>query len=429
VDFSGGASMKRLAFFHRTLIGKIFLALLGVIGVITLILFTPSGNRLMTPVFEHSLSTMFSAPVTLRELTLRYNRFDLIAQDTSGNTLSAQGGFSLLTLRLYAHYRLECFREGGINPIRVPFKTEGALNGGIAALNIHGDGDIFEGHILYESELHRFHLASLHLALNNIAYEPLLHLFDYPCDTDTKLNGTLDLKGFDLRDVKGSIHLVTKTDHFKPTPIKEDDNTSFDLKSLLADEYGVIKPFNVNITMDASLAHAGILEQFVGMPLGGEIRLNASLSGNQKLMQLKIDTPVAQSETSIHVNIPDLEPSTVAFDFKHADLEQTFTLFSLSAPLSGKSDLYGELNTTGGNIHVIVTQGLTIPKVLRQEYQITQPLIHFNGEVTADISEKEAHYHATFKSDLSRMEIDNTTTHDQMLRDLLKTIPSGSPHR
>lgn len=422
MDISGGELMKRLAFLHRTLVGKTLLSFLGSAVILSLFLFTPWGNRLMTPIFEKALSSVLSAPVTLREFSLRHNRFHILAQDSYGNTLSTQGGYSLLTLRLYAHYRMECFHQGGMNPVSTAFKTDGALSGGIAAFNIRGNGSILGGNALYQIELHRFHLAIVELKLHNIAYEPLLHLLKYPSLSDTVVSGEISLRGFDRRDVEGNIVLTSQTHRFTPTPIQEDTNESFDLKSLLTDKYGRIKPFNVNINLDASLAHAGILEQFVGIPLGGAIALKSTLIGNEKLLRLKAHTEVARSDTSIDVTIPDLEPSSIQFDFKHADMERTFTLFALNAPISGQGDVYGELNTSGGNLTITITKGATIPKVLLKEYQITQPLIHFDANLHANLNKRGVHYQAAFKSDLSRLEIDNTTTHDQMLRELLKTL-------
>lgn len=414
--------MKRLRTFHRTKIGLILLSFLGFILAISLLLFTPWGNRVSEPIIERSLTSTLNTPIKIEEFSLTYNRFHLLFQDGYGNTVSTQGGFSLLTLRMYAHYRIECFEQGGFNPLATPLKTEGSLSGGIASFNIHGTSAVFGGDVLYKIELHRFHLSTLDLKVTKVAYKPMMKQLDYPSDTDTLLSGTIDLRGFDRRDVMGEIHLSTQTKRFVPTPIKEDDNSSFDLKSLLADKFGRIKPFDINIAIDASLEHAGILEQFVGLPLGGAANVSATLSGNEKLLKLKALTGVARSDTAIDVTIADLEPTSVLFDFKHADMDQIFTLFALNAPISGQGDMYGELNTTSGNLNVTITKGSTIPNVLRNEYQITQPLIHFDAEIHANISNKGVHYRGAFKSDLSRLEIDNTTTHDQMLRELLKSL-------
>lgn len=415
--------MNMLHRFRRTKTAKVLLAFIALTVVLYLALFTPWGNRLMSPIVEKSLSSGFSTPMSLQEFTLRHNRFHMIAQDDFGNTLSTQGGFSLLTLRLYAHYRLECFNAEGINPMGVPLKTVGALSGGIGAFDIRGNATIFGGDILYKIELHRFHLATLDLTIDQMAYEPMMHYLGYPSDTDTLLSGTIVLKGFDRRDIMGDIHLATLTKQFEPTPIsKEDDNTSFDLKSLLADQFGQIKPFDINIAVDASLEHAGVLEQFVGVSLAGPIKLQGKLEGDKDLLYLHAASDVAHSDTKIKISIPDLEPSSIVFDLRNADAQQTFELFALPAPITGQISAYGEFNTTAGTLHSAILKGTTVPEVLKKHYQITQPLIHFNGDVTADISEKGVHYRASFKSDLSRMEIDNSTNHDQMLRELLKTL-------
>lgn len=415
--------MKHLRNFHRTKIGIILLSFLALILTLSLILFTPWGNRLITPIVENSLSSGLSTPMNVQEFDLSYNRFHLIAQDNFGNTLSTQGGFSLLTLRMYAHYRIECLTHGGINPLASPLKTVGSLSGGIASFNIRGNASIFDGDILYKIELRRFHLSSLELTVDQIAYEPILHYLTYPSNTDTTLSGAITLKGFDRRDITGNIHLAALTKRLEPTPIQaEDDNTSFDLKSLLADKFGRIKPFSTHVTLDASLEHAGILEQFVGIPLAGELNIKGVVEGDEKLLKLKATSDVAQSETKFTVLFPDLEPSSITFDLRDADAKQTFELFVLPAPINGKLSAYAELNTSSGTLHTSIRNGVTEPNVLKQHYHLTQPLIHFNADVTADISKNGVHYRAAFKSDLSRLEIDNTTTHDQMLRELLKSL-------
>jgi hypothetical protein len=416
--------MKRIRNFHHTMPGRVLLFILGLIVVLALLLFTPVGNRIMSPLVEKSLTSALSTPIQVQEFSLTYNRFQLVIQDRFGNTLSTQGGFSLLTLRMYAHYRIECFENNGFNPISQPFKTEGSLSGGIASFTIHGTGDIFGGNLLYQTELHRFHLASLHLKMEEIDYQKLLRLLDYPSKTETLLSGEITLKGFDQRDIEGDIFLNTKTEHFTPTPIvQEDSNGSFTLKSFLSDPDGQIRPFHVKVILDASLEHAGVLEQFVGIPLAGAFKVKGRIEGDEKLLRLRASSDVARSDTSLTILIPELEPSSIIFDLKGGDAEQTFGLFATPSPIQGEISAYAELNASSGHINIAILNGVTIPTALKQHYQITQPLIHFDANVNADLSKKGVHYRAEFKSDLSLMEIDNTTTHDQMLRELLKSFP------
>jgi hypothetical protein len=380
---------------------------------IALLLFTPVGNRFMSPIVEKTLTSALSTPVQVQEFSLTHNRFQLLFQDEFGNTLSTQGGFSLLTLRMYAHYRIECSHAGGFNPISQPFKTEGSLSGGISSFAVQGTGEIFDGDIFYHTKLHRFHLASLYLKINDVGYEKLLHLLGYPSKTDTTLSGEVTLKGLDRRDIEGKIILTTHTDRFSPTPLGE-SGESFTLKSLLADRYGRVKPFHLKVLLDLSLEHGGILEQFVGIPLAGDIQMKGKIEGDEKFLRLSAESGVAKSATSLVVRIPDLEPSSLTLDIKHGDAEQTFKLFALPSPIRGEIYAYADLNTTGGELRISIKKGSTIPSALKQHYHITQPLIRFEADVNANLSEKGVHYRAAFTSDLGRMEIDNTTTHEQM---------------
>lgn len=414
--------MNYLRYFKQTKTAKWLLAFFSFILLLGLILFTSWGNRLVSPVIEKGLSSIFSTSMSIKEFSLTPKHFHLIAQDSYGNTLSTQGGLSLLTFRLYAHYRIECLHVKGMNPIGVLFKTDGALSGGIAALNIRGNADIFEGKIYYESELHRFHFSNLEVTFDSLDYQRILHLLEYPSNTDTTLSGTIKLNGFDRRDISGHVHLATLTKRFQPTPIKEDSDSSFSLHQLLADEFGNVKAFKTDIHFDASMEHAGVLEQFAGIPLAGALTLQGKIEGDETLLKLKASSNMAQSETKLNVLITDLEPSLVALDLRNADAEQAFNLFALPSPIKGEISAYAELNTTHGTCDISIKNALTLPAVLKEHYQITQPPIRFNADLTMDMDQKGVHYRAAFTSDLERMAMDGTTTHDQMLRELLKTL-------
>ncbi|MBD3799346.1 MAG: hypothetical protein IE883_05555 [Epsilonproteobacteria bacterium] len=356
------------------------------------------------------------------DIGLTPKRFYLMAQDGYGNTLSTQGGVSLLTLRLYAHYRLECLIPKGMNPISSPFKTDGAISGGIAAMNIRGDANIVGGKIYYNGELRRFRLSNIELTFDSLDYQTLMHLLQYPSDTNTTLSGMVELKGFDRRDITGAIHLATLTKHFNPTPIMEDDNTTFSLRELLADEFGRVKAFKTNITIDASFEHAGVLEQLAGVALAGELTLKGKLQGDEKLLKLKATSNVAQSDTKFTLIISDLEPSSITFDLRAGDVEQTFHLFDLPSPIRGKITAYTELNTTQGFCDISIQDAQTLPTILKEHYNLTQPPLRFSADLNINMDDQGVHYRTAFTSDLTRMAIDGTTTHAQMLQELLKTL-------
>lgn len=415
--------MRHLRTFRSSKTFRALLLFFSGTGILYLLLFSPWGNRLLSGIVEQGVSRAVETPVTVREFSLTHNRFDLLFDDERGNVISTQGGFSLLTLRLYAHYRIDYPKAGGINTLGVPLKTEGSLNGGISAFDIHGNAKALGGDVLYRIQLHRFKLASLYLVLNRISYEGLLRLFDYPSSTDTVLEGTVDLKGFDTRFVEGFVRLSTQTDRFTPTEILSDEESEpFSLHSLLSDKYGQVRAFDVNVVLEASMEHAGVLEQFVGMHLAGPADLKIILTGDKKLLALNGRSSIARSDTSFSALIQNLEPKRLAIDVAHADVAEIFTLFALPSPLTGTADINGNFGIESGKLDVRLNRASTLPEVLKREYNITQPPILFNADLTADLSKTGVRYRGSFVSDLKRLEFADSAAHDQMLRELLKTF-------
>lgn len=409
--------------FYRSTIGKSLLGIAAVTALIAMLLITPWGNRMLTPTIERFLSSALSADITVDDWLLQHDRFGLAFHDTRNNKVSVQGGYSLLTLRMYAHYRINCQNSGGMNPLATPFKSDGALSGGFSALDIHGNADLFDGIVAYEANLRRFRLANLHLVLTEIAYEPLMHELGYPSSTDTRVFAKIDLSGLERRDVEGVIDLSTKTKRFTPTPILEDDNESFDIRTLLADEYGRIKPFRLKLSAAAALEQAGVLEQFVKLHLNGPLDARATLEGDKKLLDFKLNSSLARGTTALTLTIPDLNPSQVSLDMRHAEAAKLFELFALSPPISGTCDLSAKIDEKRAALNLTLSDAQSNPKVLKETYNLTQPMIRFDARIGADIArEGGVHYRGSFRSDLGRMEFDRNATHDQMLRDLLSTL-------
>lgn len=409
--------------FHQTVGGKITLALLCFFLAVSLLL-TPWGNLALKPLIQKRLTALSATEITVRELRLGFNKFHIVCTDSASNILSAHGGFSLLTLRMYGHYDLLFTKASlGANPFPFTWKTSGALSGGIAAFDIIGRAIIGRGEIHYLLELHRFNLSIIDLKIDSVPLAPFIRLMHYPADNDTTLYGKLHLSGIDKRDIKGQLSLKTRTEHFTPTQfLSNDSNESLNLKKLLADENGIVSPFKIDLTANIFLNEAGVIEQFVGIPLHGEADLSGFIQGDEKHLILHAHSTLSDSNTHSTLTINDLEPSHLSLHIQHADIGSLFHFLTLPAPLEGKLKADADLTPKGGLITLSLANTRTVPKVLRDDYNLTQPATRFNASLSANLSGTEVHYNGLFKSDLTRMEIDNTTTHDQMLRELLRSI-------
>lgn len=359
---------------------KILLSTLALVAILYLLLFTPWGNSLAKSLVEKKLISVLQTPVTIDNFTLTHNAVALNFHDSLHNTVHVNGKFSLITLTLHAFYQADLSHVGELNTFNLPLKTSGSLNGGYGRMMMQGSVNLFDGELLYRVRLNRFHPSDIHLSIMNIKYQNLMQWLEYPHHSSTVLTGEVDLHGINRRDIQGDVTLRTRTQNFSPSKLI-DDNSSFDFFSLFTDDQGKIQPFHLNLTLNASVDELGILEQFAMIPLRGSANLNTTLQGDQDRLVLDAKSNIAHSSSRARVHWKKLRPSYIYVDIKNADVPSLFSLFSKKSP--------------------------------------TQGILSLNAESTPTA----IHYRGVFKSDLVRTEIDNTTTHEGMLRDLLKAIP------
>lgn len=380
MDFGYHSSMKT-AFIRIGRYGlKIMLATLGLAGILYLLLFTPLGNSAFKPLIEKKLTDVFNTPITVNTFLLTHNALTLQLRDASENSVDIQGQFSLITLNLHALYHAKLSQNSGLNTFDLPLKTSGSLNGSYGRMMMQGSASLFDGDVLYRIKLNRLHPSDMHIFIKNIDYQGLMQWLEYPHKSSTVLTGEIDLHGINRRDIQGNVTLSTQTQNFSPSKLI-DDNSSFDVISLFTDDHGMIQPFHLNLTLNASIDELGILEQFAMVPLRGSAKLNASLQGDQDRLVLDANSNIAKSASRARVHWKKLRPSYLYLDVKHADTTALFHLFSKKAPTSGT--------------------------------------LSFNAESTS----KAIHYRGEFTSKLTHLDFANTTTHEEMLNDLLKTIP------
>lgn len=414
--------MRHLRHFFRRFWGKLLLGTVIFMAVIYIVLFTPVGNRLINPIAEKGLSALLGVPVNVDSFELTPNHFYLKIHDAPGNTFVTQGGYSLITLWIYGYYQANLTYPLGLNPLKIPIYSSGAYNGRYTLLDMRGEIEGLGGTVAYKTKLDHFSPDLIRMRIHHLDVQGLLHLLNYPSDTSTALDGNITLSGFMQRNIEGSIALQTRTASFSPTPILKEENESFDLASLLADEKGHVKRFTLNVTADLDLEEAGILEQLTGIHLKGPLNLHSTLTGNQHDLKLDAKTDLAHSQSRLSLAFQRLQPQQLYFTANHARIEPLFIFFDQKAPIGGIADGSGEFNLTGGKIRLNLRRGITYPEILKREYNITQPKIAFTANITTDFSRKGVRYRGSFRSNLARTHIEGTTTHDQMLRELLSSI-------
>ncbi len=355
---------------------------------IYLLLFSTVGNRWLQPFLASFVSEKACLQIIIDTFILTPRHYTLRLRDQKDNIYDLDGNYSL---------------------------SKGESQGKLRALGANAD---------YTATFRTFSLDALQLRFRHLDAAALLHRLDYPGKSTGFLHGDIHLDGLAERNIRGDVRLWSTTTSFIPSPIMEEDsNLSLDLYDLLADEDGDVKAFSIDCTAQIAFDEIGLIDQLIGYPLRGNITLNNRIHGDEKTLRFDIQTDLAHSDTHLNIDYLALLPHRITYRIDHADIPEVFRLFNRPSPLLGTLDSQGRFGPKNGTLELHVRNGRIRSDILKQEYHLTQPPLRFALKLNANISPKDVHYHAAFRSDLKRMSIDTTTTHTQMLSELLRSIP------
>ena len=118
--------------------------------------------------------------------------------------------------------------DDGLNIAGFPLDLNGSLTGYYQNLSLLGTAHLFSGAVDYNSTLLFGSPNTITITCRHINYQQLMDALEYPHESDTLINGNLHINGIKRRDINATGTLTATTHRFKPSPIMEDDNESFD---------------------------------------------------------------------------------------------------------------------------------------------------------------------------------------------------------
>ncbi len=401
--------------------------LLSLILVGYLLLFTQRGNRMIEPLVHSQLESALHHPITLQKFFLNFNRFELHFNDEANNSILIKGSYTLLPSHIDANYNLNLSRSAGLNTLGLPLQINGTIKGKYSRMILSGTANVFQGWSDYNATLLFTSLDSINLKLHHIQYQALMDLLEYPHNSDTLIDGDVTLNGLKHRNINADITLKATTKHFTPSILMEDDNKSFDFWSFLADKNGKIAPFAISAKAKVQIDELGILEQFASYPLRTNASLEGTLQGTQHQLLFDAYGKAAQSDTHALLTLHKLRPNKLQVDIQHADIPSLFTLLSLPAPITGKLDASANTDFSNAMLSFTVQKARTQPAIFKRYYGLTQPDIAFESSVKMTLSPNERHYSGTFSSNLENIPFTASSSHDQMLQELLRQLQQNRP--
>ncbi len=221
----------------RVITLMIFIMIAFAISVYTL-LFTSWGNRQIAPIIQKQIESALKQPITVTSFTLTLTHFELALADKTDNTVHLQGKYLLLPPYIDAHYDAKLSTSEGLNIAGFPLDLNGSLKGYYQNLSLIGSAHLFSGAVDYNATLLFATPNTIDLTCRHINYQEMMDALEYPHESDTLVNGSLSINGIARRSINATGKLTATTHTFKPSPIMEDDNESFDFWQLIADKNG-----------------------------------------------------------------------------------------------------------------------------------------------------------------------------------------------
>jgi hypothetical protein len=411
---------------HRDRIAPttLFILIIGAIfAVIYVGLFTPFGNSKLSSYIEEKLSSQLGCPVTVTEFNLTPKALTFTAIDEHDNRIQLKSRLQLFPPSMNGNYSLNF--PSHMNPLETPLQSVGNITGGYHVMNLLGNATIFKGNINYNITLASLKARDAQLSIHHLDYSKLMKYLDYPHKSDTVVEGNLTIAGIDTRNIIAQGILNAKTRYFTPSPLKPDDNESTDFWELLADKNGKIRPFTIDASLDMYVNELGILEQFVSYPLRTPASAHLEMRGSQHALTTNATARIAKGDVKATLALHKLKPHKLNATLHSIDASKLFSLLSLAPPIGGKINGSITSDFTNATFDMNIKKGQTNPSVFKKHYGLTQPLIHFNADLSTQITPNTTKTNGVVTSDLGSLVIEGSPMHDVMIRELLRQILSN----
>ncbi|RLA78226.1 MAG: hypothetical protein DRG78_15635 [Epsilonproteobacteria bacterium] len=160
-----------------------------------------------------------------------------------------------------------------------------------------------------------------------------------------------------------------------------------------------------DIKYNIRLTNLKSLEPLVGSPIAGAFHTNGTVKGDMKFMKIDGKSDVGDSDTSYHVELTDMNPTSIVAKIKEAKLESLLHMSGQSPYASAIVNLDVNFknikaHALDGDISLITKNGKLNPKIMKDDFNITIPKTSFDTKLDAKLSGDDVDYNYQLMSNL-----------------------------
>ena len=348
---------------------KIFAgALIAIVLIVYVVLFTGVGNSMLRPVIEAKASLALGLPVKVKKFHLSMSDIDLLLDISDDNSVHLYGTYSPFAQSFDLQYDLKLLKLSNLRlltkqQLMGEFKTNGTIKGDLDRIEVDGVSDVAKSSTDYHVELTKLDVSSIKAKVKSLQVDALLAMVMQPRFVHAALDLDLDFKNIKPHQLDGIVHLQTYKGTFDADAIKKELNITiprtqfvmnadaklkkdtvtynylFDsnLVKLTTGGSVIPEPLQTDITYKASIKELALLQPLTHANLRGRLNLQGTLKGTQKEMKLKLASDLAASKTKLDLTLRELQPYALEATITHLKLEKLF--YMLHQPHYAQGDL------------------------------------------------------------------------------------------
>lgn len=178
-----------------------------------------------------------------------------------------------------------------------------------------------------------------------------------------------------------------------------------------------------DIAYEIDLKNLKSLEPLLEMPLNGALNTDGTVRGDMAFMKIDGKSDVAQSDTSYHVELSDLNPTSIIANIKNASLASLLYLGAKNPYATANINLDINLkNITphklDGDVKLVTKNGVINPEFMKSDFNVTIPKTSFDMSLDAKLKGDDLEYSYDLASNLFKINSSGNLTPEPLKADL-----------
>lgn len=363
---------------------KLFLSLtlivLIILGLVYGILFTKSGNNMVSSYIENKVNTgQEKVKLKVDDFTLTLNHLNFDAWINDDSKINISGDLSLFQRSVDLKYDikindLSTLKNLTNQEFKGPLVTNGIFTGNEIEAIIQGSSDIAQSQTKYYFNLENFEPKNINVQIKNAKIEDILVLLNKPVYAKGDLNIIADIKNASLSKLDGMV--ISKITNAKisneivnkelnqtlqspitfqsdinailtPNKIEVKSNITSSIAEILMNRTIIdLETNNIKTDYKIDVKNLSKLEGIISKKLNGQFLTYGSLKAFDETIQIEGDSNVFEGISKYNLEFVKNIPSFIKFSVENAKLEKILQVMNEPIYSNGDVNIFGDIKNT-----------------------------------------------------------------------------------